>query len=281
MWTTRLKQFLYPLYIYPKIFWISKNKLNRLYNYYHTKAIAGEALPYDSTGIKVFSNMEEDGITLWLIASLNIKQGFFIDIGSNDCINSNCANLVFNFNWQGIFIDGDKRLLRIGKRMYDLFGKTRKLKLQFLQAFVTTNNINDVILNNKISNEIDFMSIDIDGNDYAIWNALTCIQPKIIVIENKIEYGCYDVVIPSGTAFQPNEWGASPLSITKLAREKGYTLVAANRKGFNTFYLRNDLVDHIFPELAIEVLLSKPDVKKDFYTAAAMDKLIQKMNTKN
>jgi hypothetical protein len=32
--------------------------------------------------------------------------------------------------------------------------------------------------------------------------------------------------------------GASPFSMTKLAAQKGYTLVAANKKGFNTFYLR-------------------------------------------
>ena len=214
--------------------------------------------------------MEEDGVILWLIASLNIERGIFIDIGSNDCINSNCANLVFNFNWQGTFIDGNKKLLDIGERNYNLFGKTKRLTLRFVESFLTPQNINDVLDKNELSKEIDFMSVDIDGNDYAVWQALNIVQPKIVLIENKVEYGKHDIVIPADTSFSPDEWGASPLSMTKLAEQKGYTLVAANSKGFNTFYLRNDLVNTVIPPLKIEILLDQPSIKNDFYNEAAM-----------
>ena len=65
------------------------------------------------------------------------------------------------------------------------------------------------------------MSIDIDGNDYAIWKALTYVQPKIVVIENKIEYGSYEIVVPADKNHAASQWGASIVSITKLAEEKG------------------------------------------------------------
>jgi hypothetical protein len=276
MFTTSVKRFFYPLYILPKISGFKKKQLKNLFEYYRKKIIANEPVAYQSTGLRIFSNMEEDGIILWLIASLNIDRGNFIDIGANDSINSNCANLFFNFDWQGIFIDADKQLLKIGKHNYTLFGKTKKQNLKFIKSFLNTENVNDVINKNKQDDKIDFMSIDIDGNDYFIWEALSCVNPKIVLIENKVEYGKYDIVIPADKYFEPGNWGASPVSITKLAVQKGYRLAAANRKGFNMFFLRNDLLKNEIPELKIEDLLNDSSVSKDFYDAEKMNRLMRK-----
>jgi hypothetical protein len=278
MIATRIKQVFYPVYILPKIFLFKKQKLKRLFQFYKQKALLLTSLSFRSAGLKVFSNMEEDGIILCLIASLNIEKGTFIDIGSNDCINSNCANLVFNFDWEGIFVDADRQLLKIGERNYKLFGKTQRLNLKFIQRRLTPENINAVIDEHRGKNEIDFMSIDIDGNDYYIWQALTCVKPKIVMIENKIEYGWYDIAVPADSShFKPHEWGASPLALTKLATEKGYTLVAANKKGFNIFFLRNDLMRENIPALKLKDLLNDPEIKKDFYDSNYMEQLIKKL----
>jgi hypothetical protein len=274
MFATRIKQVVYPLYILPKISFLTKRKLKRLFQFYKTQS---SPVSFHDVGLKVFSNMEEDGIILWLLASLNIKKGVFLDIGSNDCINSNCANLIYNFDWEGVFIDADKKLLKIGERNYRLFGKTQKLNLKFIQHFLSPENINDLITQQVWTGEIDFMSIDIDGNDYYIWKALTCIKPKMVMIENKIEYGWYDIAVPADTTrFKSFEWGASPVALTKVAMEKGYTLVAANKKGFNIFFLRNDLMRENIPSLKLEDLLNDPEIKKDFYDNDYMEKLIKR-----
>jgi hypothetical protein len=189
MITTRIKQFLYPLYIYPRVSYSRRKHLQSLFRFYRSKVNDNVPVHYASTGLRIFSNMEEDGIILWLTASLNIQKGTFIDIGSNDCINSNCANLVFNFDWQGTFIDSDSKLLKIGKRAYQLFGKTKELNLQFVEGFLSADNINDILNKYKVNDEVDFISIDIDGNDYTIWQALNVVHPKIVLIENKVEYG--------------------------------------------------------------------------------------------
>lgn len=279
MIATRIKQAFYPLYILPKISFLKKRKLKRLFQFYKQKTISSSPVSFHSVGLKVFSNMEEDGIILWLIASLNIEKGIFIDIGSNDCINSNCANLVFNFDWEGIFIDADKRLLKIGECNYNLFGKIQKLDLKFIQAFITPENINELLDEHTSNDEIDFMSIDIDGNDYYIWKAITCVKPKIVMIENKIEYGWYYIAVPADSSrFKSHEWGASPVALTKLAAEKGYTLVAANKKGFNIFFVRNDLMNENIPQLKLEDLLNDTEIKKDFYDKQYMEELIRGLN---
>ena len=256
---------MYPLYIAMKNNRFIKWRLKDIYDVYYNSAC--KSIPTNPNNeLQLFSNLNEDGIILWVVATLGIKKGYFVDIGSNDCINSNCANLAFNFNWDGIFIDSDEKLLQIGKRNYKRFGKLKKNDLQFVCSFITPENINN-LLEKTVKAEVDFLSIDIDGNDYEILEALHVIQPKIIVIENKVEYGNHDIAITkrSGKGFEQADLGASPYTMTKLAETKGYTLIAANKYGFNTFYLRNNLVSKLIPPLAIQTLLSDPKISKDFY----------------
>lgn len=274
---TWLKRLVYPLYIYPRTTKGTKKKLHELFQLYRAKK---PDLSEGGKGLKLFSNMEEDGIILKLLASIYVEKGFFLDIGSNDCINSNCANLAFNFDWEGVFIDANAQLLKTGKRNYKRFGKEKNLK--FVHSFLFPENINEVVNKNVASKEIDFASIDIDGNDYAIWKALDCVKPKIVVVENKIEYGKYDIVVPAINAFFAAQWGASIVSISRVAQEKGYTLVATNKEGFNAFYMRNDCLEISgLQPLSIETVLNNDNIKASFYPENKMIKLIQKVNSVN
>ena len=271
MQLTWLKQFLYPLYIYPRTTKGTRKKLHELFHFYRART---PQLATGDKGLSLFSNMEEDGIILKLLAAINVEKGFFLDIGSNDCINSNCANLAFNFDWEGVFIDASRKLLQTGKRNYKWFGKVEKLK--FVNSFLYPENINQVVCNNVSSIEIDFASIDIDGNDYAIWQALDCVKPKIVVVENKIEYGQYDIVVPATKAFSAAQWGASVVSLTRLSAEKGYTLVATNNQGFNAFYMRNDFLKMSgLQPLTVESVLNNVNIKASFYPENKMSKLIK------
>ncbi len=269
--TSWIKRLVYPLYIYPRTTKGTKQKLHELFQLYRAKK---PDLSVSSKGLKLFSNMEEDGIILKLLASIYVEKGFFLDIGSNDCINSNCANLAFNFDWEGMFIDANAQLLQTGKRNYKRFGKEKNLK--FVHSFLYPENINNVVTANVSSKEVDFASIDIDGNDYAIWRALDCVKPKIVVVENKIEYGKYDIVVPAINTFFAAQWGASIVSISRVAQEKGYTLVATNKEGFNAFYMRNDCLEISgLQPLSIETVLNNDKIKASFYPENKMSELIE------
>jgi hypothetical protein len=101
------------------------------------------------------------------------------------------------------------------------------------------------------------------------------------MIENKIEYGRYDIAVPADARFKSFEWGASPIALTRLAAEKGYTLVAANKKGFNIFFVRDDLMIENIPALKLEDLLNDPEIKKDFYDYNYLDELVKKFYSGN
>lgn len=276
--TTSIKRLLYPLYIYPKTSRAKKQEVHKIFDsYLQTK---NDISSYVVHHLRLFSNLNEDGIILKLIASINARKGYFLDIGSNDCINSNCANLAFNFDWKGVFIDADPRLLRIGRRMYHLFGKDREMK--FASQFLSPENIDKLVCQIISTTEIDLMSIDIDGNDYAIWKALETVQPKIVVIENKIEYGACDIVVPSSERFASHEHGASIVSFSKLAEKKGYSLVATNAAGFNAFYMRNDCFRISgLPLLALEDVLNDEKISRSFYSSKVMSALEHKLGLKS
>ena len=270
--TTYIKRLLYPLYIYPKIVEGKKKKLHNLFLFYKNKIEQS----IDNEQVKIFSNKEEDGIIIRLLASLNVSKGYFLDIGSNDCINSNCANLAFNFDWSGVFVDASKKLLRIGERNYRFFVKKQDLK--FVNAFVYPENINEIVKDKVSTLDIDFMNIDIDGNDYAIWAALECVKPKLLIIENKIEYGENDIVVPVHNSFLSSEWGASIVSMTRLAGQKGYTLVATNKDGFNAFYIRNDLlIISGLQELSLKKVAENKHIKYCFYPENVIKGLMEKV----
>ena len=218
--------------------------------------------PLRETGLRVFSEADEDGILLFLLAVVGVDRGRFVDIGAGDCITaSNCANLALNLGFHGLFVDADRDGIEIGRRFYESHRDTRAYPPKTAHAFVTRENVNDVIRGAGIDGEIDVLSIDIDGNDYWIWEAITCVRPRIVVIETHTEYGLADVCAPYRADFEwrhatPDEvFGASPVATRRLGVQLGYRLVGGNRYGFNAFFVRDDLGAGAVPTVGVEELL--------------------------
>ncbi|MBW1784741.1 MAG: hypothetical protein JRL30_28850, partial [Deltaproteobacteria bacterium] len=208
--------------------------------------------PIEDTGYRIYSQFDEDGIFVFLFAVLGSQSKTFVDIGSADGINSNCANLTVNFGWHGLFIDGSAVAIERGKRFYSRHPDTFLYPPKFTCANVKRSNINDLISTAGFKGEIDLLSIDIDGNDYWIWDAIDCIHPRVVCIETHIEFGYKNIVVPYDEDYvypgvHPDYHGASPLAMLKLANRKGYRLIGANRYGFNTIYLRDDLGHDLIP----------------------------------
>jgi hypothetical protein len=91
----------------------------QLWHHYRTQIETGRAPELCETGFRCFSQFEEDGLILFVMAALGIAQGVFLDIGSSDGVNSNCANLALNFGWRGTFIDGDESDIARGRAFYE------------------------------------------------------------------------------------------------------------------------------------------------------------------
>ena len=213
------------------------------------KALLDVSSVFSKEKLNVFTTANEDGILLNIFSKINPVTRTFIDIGSNDCINSNCANLAFHHGWYGIFIDGNKTVLERGKHIYKKYFHNYINRFSFIHAIVTAGNINQIINNLVPGNEVDLLCIDLDGNDYFIWDAISVISPRVVITEVQVEKGNTDFIPEYNQAFELYETdipkGASPLSMLKLANKKGYELVAANKGCYNLFFVRKDCMKNL------------------------------------
>jgi hypothetical protein len=218
--------------------------------------------PVTATGFRVLSEVDVDGVILFLLAAAGLDRCRFVDIGAGDCVSaSNCANLALILGFHGLFVDADRERIEAGRRFYARHPDTRTHPPVTAQSFVTRENVDDVIAGAGLSGEIDVLSIDIDGNDYWIWEAISAVTPRIVIVETHPEHGLEDVCGPYRPDFDwrraaPGEpVGASPVAMVRLGERLGYRLVAGNRYGFNACFLRDDLAADIVPAIGVEELL--------------------------
>ena len=202
-------------------------------------------------GIKIYSQNNEDGIILYIFKHIGIKTKKFVEIGVENGTECNTTNLLKNFNWKGIQIEGSKKLYNDAKIQLKKILKKKVNNLKLLNIFVTKKNINQ-ILKKYSGKEIDLLSIDIDGNDFWIWKTINCVKPRLVVIEYNSFFGpTLSYTIPYNHKFiwnyekKRSYYGASLKALEKLGRKKEYTLVGVDGNGVNAFFVRNDLAKNI------------------------------------
>lgn len=203
-------------------------------------------------GIKIYSQNNEDGIILYIFKHIGIKTKKFVEIGVENGTECNTTNLLKNFNWKGIQIEGSKKLYNDAKIQLKKILEKKRNNLKLLNIFVTKRNINEIVKKNYDKKELDLLSIDIDGNDFWIWKEISSIKPRVVIIEYNSFFGSnksatikYD---PKFTWNHKNNrcyYGASLKALEKLGKKKKYTLIGVDNNGVNAFFVRNDLCKKI------------------------------------
>lgn len=209
---------------------------------------------------KLYSQNGEDGILLYIFSKIGVTNRCFVEFGIGDGRECNTANLSINFGWHGLLMDCNEQNVAFAKHYYQNKLGPRFSAVKIIQCLVTMENINKVLSYNKIGGEIDLLSIDIDGNDYWVWKAITVINPRLVVIEYNASMGHeksltvkYDQNFdrfekhPSGFYH-----GASLSALTKLANSKGYKLVGCDSTGVNAFFIRKNAAHQKLREVSIQ-----------------------------
>ncbi len=198
-------------------------------------------------GRQIYSQIDEDGIIREIFSRIGTINKIFVEFGIGNGLANNTAALLFD-GWRGLWIDSSEKYITMIKD--NLSAIIDQGRLNVLKSFITRDNINDLIASNIDCAEIDLLSVDIDGNDYHILQAITCISPRVIVIEYNAKFPppisfCMDY--NESHTWQDNDcFGAS---LTFLERHlQNYSLVGCNLSGVNAFFVRNDLVGHHFLE---------------------------------
>jgi hypothetical protein len=197
---------------------------------------------------KVYSQNGEDGILQEIFRRIGEGDRFSAEFGIQDGAECCTRNLLVHGGWTGLLIEGSPVTGARARCLYESFPK-----VTVLQSFITRENILDLFRQQNVPESLDLLVVDIDGNDYwVLEQILSRYTPRVIVCEYSSRWTPpRDWVMPydpdhvwDGSAY----FGASLAALWRLGRKRGYTLVACESKGVNTFFVRDDLVKGHFPD---------------------------------
>ena len=209
---------------------------------------------------RVYSQHREDGIIRHILDTAGVTSTRFVEFGFGP-LQANCHNLLYHHGFHGLYIDGnrDKCVL-----MADLFAK-RFPDSRVEHQFITRENLCETISRAGFDGDLAVLSIDVDGNDYWLWDCISCCDPALVVIEYNASLGMeQSITVPYDPGFVRYEQhpsglyhGASLGALAKLGGSKGFALLGVDTSGVNAFFLKRELlVDALVERKTAEVFLS-------------------------
>jgi hypothetical protein len=240
-----------------------------LLNQYREMVHRGADLPsFDDVEFRAFSQNGEDGILLFIFGLIGMGERRAVEICGGDGIQCNTANLIVNHGWNALLFDGNEHLVNTGRVFYASQADTFCHPPTIVNTWITRENINQLIKENGVQGPIDLLSLDLDGVDYWVWEALDVVRPRVVIAEIQCIWGNERAVtVPYRQEFRAGfidkfgvYSGASLPAFVKLARKKGYRLVGVQRLGFNAVFIEDGVGEDLLPEVDIDSCVNRPFV---------------------
>jgi hypothetical protein len=208
--------------------------------------------PLNRFGAKYFSQTDEDGITLEIVRRLGIKAGTFAELGVGNGLENNTLILLAN-GWRGFWIGGQG---------LDFNHKLNPQRFTFFKAWLSMENIANLMqrgFQNIAKNELDVLSLDLDGNDYYFAQELleSGVLPKLFILEYNAKFPPpikWTIKYDANHSWDGTDYfGASLALFSELLSVFSYTLVCCNAAtGSNAFFVRNEYLSH-FPDVPKDI----------------------------
>jgi SAM-dependent methyltransferase len=196
--------------------------------------------------LRCFSQHGDDGVIAEILSRIGVVTGFFVEFGIESGREGNCVFLADVLGWKGLFIESDETDYAALNRKY-----IEEERVTSTRAAVTPENVEDLFAAGAVPPEPDVLSIDVDGRDYWIWEAIQAYRPRVVVIEYNATLASHGAVVQPREHDQPwdgtDYFGASLEALCVLGARKGYRLVHTELAALNAFFVRADLAGARFP----------------------------------
>jgi hypothetical protein len=183
---------------------------------------------------KVYSQNGEDGVLEAIFGVVGVTNRVFVEFGCEDAMECNSAYLLEQ-GWTGLLMDGDTI--------------SRNPRATVHREHITAENINALLHKYGVPPAFDLLSIDIDGNDYWVWQSMVC-RPRVVVIEYNAHFPPPErrvITYDPGFCWSGTDYfGASLQALYELGERKGYTLLYCEQIGVNAFFVSTDLLPRGF-----------------------------------
>ncbi len=199
-----------------------------------------------------WSQSGEDGIFSKLFEVISTANRWCVEFGAWDGKKYSNTHHLMQQDWSGVFVEADSARFQDLTKTYQ--GNPKAHCLNCFVTFDGENSLENLLKRTGIPKDFDLLSIDIDGNDYHVWESFREYQPRVVVIE-------FNPTIPSDVEFiQPRDMGiqqgSAPLSLIKLGKAKGYELVCMTELNaifvtaslFASFHISNNDITRLRPQ---------------------------------
>jgi hypothetical protein len=218
-------------------------------------------------GFRCYSQFEEDGIILYLLTMIGVDAGTLVEMCCGTGAECMATNLILNHGYMGFLFDGSEENIAAAALFFNSKKDCLLVKPKLKSSWITAENVDELLRESACPRDVDFFSLDIDGNDYWVWEAIGEISPKICCFETSdIIPSNRSLTIPYDPEFDCWSQPASRLdfrsvslaAMVKLSKRKGYRLIGSHRHGFNVFFMRDDVGTDFFPEVSVEDIHDNP-----------------------
>lgn len=191
-----------------------------------------------------YSQNGEDGILAEIFRRIGTTNRKFVEFGiqnGEQC----CTRLLLEQGWTGVWLEGSQTWATSARVRFSRLG------VDVRHAFLTRENIVEWFRRCDVPEAPDLVSIDIDGCDWWMWEAIgQHYRPRVVVVEYNASAGrCLDWTMPYAADHRFDDtvyFGASLKAFNRLGERFGYELVGCDPQGINAFFVRRELVDDQF-----------------------------------
>ena len=169
----------------------------------------------------VTSRHGEDGIIAEIFKRIGAQNKWCVEFGAlNGTHDSNVWTLIHGHGWSGVLIEADRTYFEKLTKAYK--ATPQAICLNVFISFEGENKLDSIFARTPLPKDFDLVSIDIDGNDYHVWESLVEYRPRVIVVE-------FNPTIPNDIVFvQPRDMavqqGSSLLALLQLGKKKVMSL---------------------------------------------------------
>jgi len=182
---------------------------------------------------KIYSQWGEEGIIEKIFSIIGEKNRWCVEFGAWDGVHlSNTCYFIKEKKWSAVQIEGSQKKFESLKENFSGFESAIQLK-EIVGYTKGEDTLDDILKKTEIPADFDFISIDIDGNNWYIWESINLHRPRLVVIE-------FNPTVPNDIIFVQDRdmninQGCSLAALINLGKRKRYELICTH--GANAYFI--------------------------------------------
>src|SRR3989338_823422 len=191
----------------------------------------------------VSSQNGEDGVIEKVFSVISETNAWCVEFGAGSGKKGNNTwALITNKRWSAALIEAERALFN--DLVQEYCDRDDVVCINSSVGYAGKNTLDNILKKTPIPRAFDFLSIDIDGYYYQVWEALADYRPRVVMIEINPNIPLdVDFVQPASV----RACGGSSLSaLVRLGKKKGYELIFAHAT--NAIFVQEEL----YPLFGIE-----------------------------